>query len=102
MAEKSAGKTDEFAGVKMPRSPVYGSKGMVVSGHSLSSIAGLRMLERGGAVVDAMIACSAVLATVLPHAATQNVRGGVVECASTRCPNTGGAHRARARVREVF
>ena len=68
MAEKSAGKTDEFAGVKMPRSPVYGSKGMVVSGHSLSSIAGLRILERGGSVVDAMIACSAVLATVLPHA----------------------------------
>ena len=63
-----AGKTDEFAGVKLPRSPVYGTKGMVVSGHSLSSVAGLRMLERGGTVVDAMIACSAVLATVLPHA----------------------------------
>ena len=58
-----AGKTDEFAGVKLPRSPVYGTRGMVVSGHSLSSIAGLRMLERGGTVVDAMIACSAVSAT---------------------------------------
>ena len=63
-----AGKTDEFAGVKMPRSPVYGKRGMVVSGHSQASIAGLRMLERGGNVVDAMIAASAVLASVLPHA----------------------------------
>lgn len=63
-----AGKTDEFAGVKLSRSPVYGRKGMVVSGHSLSSVAGLRMLEQGGTVVDAMIATSAVLATVLPHA----------------------------------
>ena len=63
-----AGQVDEFAGVKMPRSPVYGTKGMVVSGHSLASLAGLRMLERGGSVVDAMIATSAVLATVLPHA----------------------------------
>ena len=61
-------KTDEFAGIKLPRSPVYGTKGMVVSGHSQASIAGLRVLERGGAVVDAMIAASTVLCTVLPHA----------------------------------
>jgi len=59
---------DEFAGVKLPRSPVYGTRAMVVSGHSLASIAGLRTLERGGGVVDAMIATSAVLCTVLPHA----------------------------------
>ncbi len=63
-----AEKVDEFAGVKMPRSPVYGTRGMVVSGHSLASLAGLRMLDRGGSVVDAMIATSTVLATVLPHA----------------------------------
>ncbi len=50
-----AGKTDEFAGVKMPRSPVYGTRGMVVSGHSQASIAGLGMLERGGNVVDAIL-----------------------------------------------
>ncbi len=50
-----AGKTDEFAGVKMPRSPVYGTRGMVVSGHSQASIAVLRMLERGGNVVDAIL-----------------------------------------------
>ena len=35
-----AGKVDEFAGVKMARSPVYGTRGMVVSGHSLASLAG--------------------------------------------------------------
>jgi len=59
---------DEFAGVKLPRSPVYGTRAMVVSGHSLASLAGLRTLERGGSVVDAMIATSSVLCTVLPHA----------------------------------
>ena len=56
-----AEKVDEFAGVKLPRSPVYGTNGMVVSGHSLASTSGLRMLERGGSVVDAMISTSAVL-----------------------------------------
>lgn len=61
-------KTDSFAGVKIPRSPVYGTKGMVVSGHSLASLAGLRVLERGGSMVDAMIACSAALSVVVPHA----------------------------------
>ena len=61
-------KQDSFAGVKIPRSPVYGTKGMVVSGHSLASVTGLRVLERGGSVVDAMIATSAVLCVVLPHA----------------------------------
>jgi len=61
-------RVDEFAGVKLPRSPVYGTRAMVVSGHSLASVTGLRTLERGGTVVDAMIATSAVLCTVLPHA----------------------------------
>ena len=50
-----AGKTDAFAGVKMPRSPVYGTRGMVVSGHSQASIARLSTLERGGNVVDAIL-----------------------------------------------
>ena len=61
-------KTDSFAGVKIPRSPVYGMNSMVVSGHSQASIAGLRILERGGSLVDAMIATSAALSVVLPHA----------------------------------
>ena len=61
-------KVDEFAGVKLPRSPVYGTKYMVVSGHSLASIAGMRAFERGGSVADALIATSAVLCVVLPQA----------------------------------
>ncbi len=61
-------KTDGFAGMKIPRSPVYGTRGMVVSGHSLASLAGLRILERGGSMADAMIACSAALSVVVPHA----------------------------------
>lgn len=60
--------TDSFAGVRIARSPVYGTRGMVVSGHSLASIAGLRALERGGTVVDAFIATSAALSVVLPQA----------------------------------
>ena len=61
-------RVDEFAGVRMPRSPVYGTKSMVVSGHSLASLAGLRVMEQGGSAIDAMIATSAVLCVVLPHA----------------------------------
>ena len=60
--------TDVFAGVRLARSPVYGTKGMVVSGHSLASTAGLRTLDRGGSLVDAMIATSATLSAVLQQA----------------------------------
>ena len=59
---------DSFAGLRIPRTPVYGTKGMVVSGHSMASMAGLRVLDRGGNVIDAMIATSAVLCVILPHA----------------------------------
>ena len=61
-------KVDEFAGEKLARSPVYGTKFMVVSGHSLASTAGVRTLEAGGSLIDAMIVTSSVLCTVLPHA----------------------------------
>ena len=60
--------TDVFAGVRLERSPVYGTKGMVVSGHSLASTAGLRTLDRGGSLIDAMISTSATLSVVLQHA----------------------------------
>lgn len=50
------------------RAPVYGQRGMVVSGHSAATLAGLKVLESGGHIVDAMIAASAVLGTVLGHA----------------------------------
>lgn len=60
--------TDVFAGVRLARSPVYGTKGMVVSGHSLASNAGLRTLDRGGSLVDAMISTSATLCVVIQQA----------------------------------
>jgi gamma-glutamyltranspeptidase/glutathione hydrolase len=59
---------DNFAGVRMPRSPVYGRRGVVVSGHSLASLAGVRVIEDGGSLVDAMIATSAVLCVTIPQA----------------------------------
>ena len=60
--------TDVFAGVRLARTPVYGTKGMVVSGHSLASTAGLRTLDKGGSLVDAMISTSATLSVVLQQA----------------------------------
>jgi gamma-glutamyltranspeptidase len=51
------------------RAPVYGGHAMVVAGHSLAALAGVRTLERGGNIVDAMVATSAATASVLGHAA---------------------------------
>jgi gamma-glutamyltranspeptidase len=51
-----------------PRAPIFGRRAMVVSGHSAASLAAIRILGRGGSLADAMIAASAVLATVLGHA----------------------------------
>src|SRR6185369_14238614 len=53
---------------RQARSPVYGSQAMVVSGHSAASLAGIDVLKRGGHAVDALIAASAALAVVIPHA----------------------------------
>jgi gamma-glutamyltranspeptidase/glutathione hydrolase len=53
---------------RIERSPAYGTHGAVVSGHSLASIEGLRVLDSGGSVVDAMLATSAVLSVVIPQA----------------------------------
>lgn len=52
------------------RSPVYGTRGMVVSGHPLASLGGWQTLEQGGSVADAAIAAAAVLAVALPQACT--------------------------------
>ncbi len=60
--------TDAFAGARLARSPVYGTRGMVVSGHSLASTAGLRTLDRGGSVADAAISASAALAVTIQQA----------------------------------
>lgn len=50
------------------RAPIYGQRAMVVSGHSAATFAGLKVLDSGGHLVDAMIAASSVLAVVLGHA----------------------------------
>lgn len=46
---------------------VISTKSMVVSPHYLASMAGNRMLEKGGNAFDAAIAISACLAVVYPH-----------------------------------
>jgi gamma-glutamyltranspeptidase/glutathione hydrolase len=48
-------------------SPVYGRRGMVVSGYPLATLAGIEQIEAGGAVADAAIAAAAVLAVTLPQ-----------------------------------
>jgi gamma-glutamyltranspeptidase len=50
------------------RAPAFGRRSMVVSGHSLASLAGIAVLKRGGTIVDGMVAASSVLAVVLSHA----------------------------------
>jgi gamma-glutamyltranspeptidase/glutathione hydrolase len=51
------------------RSPVYGPRFMAVTGHSLATLAAVKIFEGGGNIVDAMIAASAATAAVLGHAA---------------------------------
>lgn len=54
--------------MRQARAPVFGSRAMVVSGHSLASLAGIRIMQRGGNVADALVAASAALTVVLGHA----------------------------------
>ncbi len=55
-------------GLREPRSPIYGSHAMIVSGHAAASQAGIAIHRRGGNTIDAMIAASAALTVVLGHA----------------------------------
>jgi len=50
------------------RAPIYGQRAMVVSGHSAATLAGIKVLDAGGHLVDAMIAASATLGTVIGQA----------------------------------
>lgn len=50
--------------------PLYGTRGMVVSGHPLATLAAWQTIDRGGSVVDAAISGAAVLAVALPNACT--------------------------------
>lgn len=48
------------------RPVVMGTGGAVTSGHPLGSMAGIRMLERGGSAVDAIVAMAAAVGVVEP------------------------------------
>jgi gamma-glutamyltranspeptidase len=49
------------------RPVVMGTRGAVTCGHPLGSIAGIRMLERGGSAVDAIVSMAAAVGVVEPH-----------------------------------
>jgi gamma-glutamyltranspeptidase len=48
------------------RPVVMGTRGAVTCGHPLGSMAGIRMLERGGSAVDAIVAMAAAVGVVEP------------------------------------
>ena len=47
---------------------IYGTEGMVVSGHPLATAAGWSVLTEGGSAADAVVAAAAVLTVALPQA----------------------------------
>ena len=51
----------------MMQSSAIGTKSMVTSPHYLASMAGARILQKGGNAFDAAVAVSACLAVVYPH-----------------------------------
>jgi gamma-glutamyltranspeptidase len=54
--------------LRQARAPTFGRRAMVVSGHSLASLAGIRIMQRGGNLADALVAASSALTVVLGHA----------------------------------
>jgi gamma-glutamyltranspeptidase/glutathione hydrolase len=70
MSNEQAASKRSGLSLREPRSPIYGSKAMIVCGHAAASEAGINIHRKGGSAVDAMIASSAVLTVVLGHATT--------------------------------
>ncbi len=66
--EETGAATDAFAPPKTSRPVVYSNRGVVSSGHYLTSMAGLRMLLSGGNAFDAVVASCFAAAVVEPVA----------------------------------
>ncbi len=56
--------THEIRYGKAARTLIMGNNGVVAAGHPLASVAGLKMMQRGGNAVDAAVAAGFVLAVV--------------------------------------
>jgi gamma-glutamyltranspeptidase/glutathione hydrolase len=79
----------------LSRPMALGTHGVISTGQTLATQAGLRVLQDGGSAVDAALAASAVLAVVRPHAATiggdlfalvHDGRGGAVTAVNSSGP----------------
>jgi gamma-glutamyltranspeptidase len=53
---------------RRPRARLFGTRHAASTGHHLASRAAMATLSRGGSLVDAMVAASAMLTVALPHA----------------------------------
>ena len=49
---------------KAARTLIQGTRGVIAAGHPLASLAGLKIMQRGGNAVDAAVAAGFVLAVV--------------------------------------
>src|SRR5688500_4120951 len=52
--------------IRGTRSPAVGRRGMIATSQSLSSAAGLKVLQSGGNAIDAAVTAAAVLAVIEP------------------------------------
>lgn len=82
----------------------YGADIAISAEHPSATLAALDCYRRGGSMVDAMIAASAVLATVLPHACSLGGEGMVLirDAQSSKIYGLNGAGRAPAGVDGAF
>src|SRR3989449_6123119 len=68
---------------------VYGRRGMVATANPLATLAGVKMLARGGNAVDAIVAAAAAIGVGEPHMA------GVAGCGMLMLPRPGQGPRGR-------
>ena len=68
LSSKTAMKYGSFAGQATSRPVVYGTQGVISSGHYLTSMAGMRMMLSGGNAFDALVAAGFAAAVTEPIA----------------------------------